>query len=454
LRFNAALMLQVLLLCDFDPFNAGMMKDSVRLLAQTSAHQVHVLSFRGELPPELDLEAFDVILVHYSTFIYEERWLSTSARQRIAAASATKAVFLQDEYKHVDRTVDALAALQTDVLFTCFEPPQAAQVYADPRLRGMTLVTVLTGYVPPYLAELQGGPPIATRPIDIGYRGRHYPAWHGRLGHERVAIATRVAKDAPHFGLVVDVSLAEKDRLYGAAWLEFHFRCKAVLGTESGASVIDFTGDIARKVDADAARDPDITFETLRARHFADEEDKIPLAVISPRLFEAIACGCALILYPGRYSGRLVAGRHYLMLARDHSNMAEICTALRDPEALSAMVQRTRKEVLLAPENQDSALVQVFDAALADAVGRNKSSRSAARRAPLDNRQKTPAYDPEAFIARFGRYDSPLRLPVIKREVLKLVLRAYHATAVCLPPHLENALKARLRLTWRRLRRY
>lgn len=441
-------MLQILLLCDFDPFNASMMKDHVHLLARGSRHQVHVLSFRGDMPDTLDLAAFDVILVHYGTFIYEERWLSARARARLAAAPAVKAVFLQDEYKHVDRTVDALAALGCDVLFTCFAAPEAARVYADPRLAGMDKVTVLTGYVPPALAALPEGPPSSDRPIDIGYRGRHYPAWHGRLGQERVTIATRVAADAPRYGLTVDLSLAEKDRLYGQAWLDFHHRCKAVLGTESGASVIDFTGDIARRVDADAARDPAVTYETLRARHFADEEDRIPLAVISPRLFEAIACGSALILYPGSYSGRLTPGRHYLSLARDHANMAEVAAVLRDPEALAQITRRARQEVLLAPENQDSALTALVDASLIEAVAR----KLAARGAGMADLRRSPAYGPAAFITRFGRYDSAWRLPVLKRELVKLALKSYHATAGLLPRGLERGLTGRLRLIWRKLR--
>src|SRR5579885_2082417 len=78
-----------------------------------------------------------------------------------------------------------------------------------PRLQ----VNVLTGYVPDVLTQIEPIP-YASRPLDVGYRTRRISAWFGDLGQEKWRIAARFAEDAKRFGLKVDLSYNEADRLY------------------------------------------------------------------------------------------------------------------------------------------------------------------------------------------------------------------------------------------------
>lgn len=427
--------LAILLLCDFDPFNAQMVQDSIHALARQSRHEVRCLSFRGDLPESLDLTRFDAVAVHYSAFIYNDLYLSPRARRRIAAFGGAKAVFLHDEYKHVNRTKAALAELGATGLFTCFEEAEARQVYADLVAGGLRTFSVLPGYVSPDLARLDPGPATALRPIDIGYRGRAYPAWHGELGQDRVRIHEGALRLAPAFQLAVDSSIAERDRLYGAKWLEFQRRCKTALGTESGASVIDFTGDIARSVEDHVAAAPDTPFEDLRRLYFAEVEGRFPLRTISPRIFEALACGCGLILYEGGYAGRLKPERHYLPLRRDHANVEEVARLLREPGRIEAMARTAREEVLLATENQEAHFVSLFDDAMAQLAGPRKAQ----------------GHDERDFVRRFGRYDSVFNRPVLTRQAFRLAHSAYTAATQGLPPPLEKRLRGAVRGLVRRL---
>jgi hypothetical protein len=422
----------VLLLCDFDPFGAQMIQDSIHAIARRSNHGVRCLSFRGDLPADLDLARFDAIVVHYSSLIHNDWYVSPLTRRRIGACDAFKAVLLHDEYQNVNRTKAALAELGAMALFTCFEESEAQHVYADLVAGGMRLHSVLPGYVAPELRDLDPGTPASTRPIDIGYRGRRYPSWHGELGQERVRIHERVKADAPAFGLTVDSSVSEHDRLYGADWFRFQRRCKAVLGTESGASVIDFTGEIAQQVDAHVAATPDTPFEELRRLYFAETENAVILRTVSPRIFEAIACGCALILYEGAYAGRLTPGRHYAPLRKDHGNFAEIVALLRNGPELDRMAAAAREEVLLAPENQEAAFIDQFDSVIAQAT-----AQSAAR-----------GYDAAQFASHFGRYDGLLNRHVVKRQLFRTVHRAYAAATSVLPATVERRLTAAVRETW------
>ena len=421
--------LSVLLLCDYDPFNAQMIQNSVHALVRRSRHNVCCLSFRGELPENMDLSRFDAIAIHYSTFIYSDHYLSPRARQRLAAFGGVKLVFLHDEYKHVNLTKSVLAELGISALFTCFEAREAERVYGDLFCRGMRTFNVLPGYVPPELVTLGKGPACRLRPVDIGYRGRVYPAWHGTLGQERIRIHDRVSADASRFGLVVDSSVAERDRLYGKKWLAFQRRCKTVLGTESGASVVDFTGQVARDVEEHLARAPDTSFEDLRRLYFADLEEKFRLRTISPRIFEAIACGCGLLLYEGAYAGRLKAGRHYLPLSHDHSNFGEIVKIFREPGRIDTMAQAAREEVLLAPENQEGHFVTFFDEVVSQSRGLNRST----------------GYKKQEFIRHFGRYDSNRTTPLLKRQLFHIARSAYVAGTRFLPASTEKKLRRAVR---------
>ena len=188
------------------------------------------------------------------------------------------------------------------------------------------------------------------RKIDIGYRGRNVPAWLGELGQEKIRIGVRVRDEAPAYGLNVDISFREEDRLYGDAWIKFVSSCKGMLGVESGSSVVDFTGDIQRNVERHVSSKPGTSFAELRERYFAEIEGKINFAQISPRCFESAALRTLMILYEGEYSGVLVPWRHYVPLKKDHSNLAEVVDVLRDASRLDQIVTQAYEEVAKNPK--------------------------------------------------------------------------------------------------------
>ena len=134
------------------------------------------------------------------------------------------------------------------------------------------------------------------------------------------------------------------------------------LGTESGVSVSDFTGEIQRLAEAYAAEHPQVTYAELRERFFPDEDGKIVMSVISPRCFEAAALRTLMIMYPGEYSRRLEPHRHYVVLNRDHSNMDEVLHTLRTPALATKIIETSYGEVALAKHNSYQALTEHFSA--------------------------------------------------------------------------------------------
>jgi hypothetical protein len=242
---------------------------------------------------------------------------------------------------------------------------------------------VLTGYVPQWLTQYPPVP-LAARKTMVGYRGRTYPAWHGEQGREKIRIGKLFKRDAKRFGISTDIAWSERSRLYGRDWVKFIRSCQAVLAVESGASVFDFDGAVAARTESFAAlierphpipalaRKP--SYEMLRDRFFAGQEDQIDIAQISPRVFEAIALRTLIIAYPGRYSGVLEPWRHYVPLDKDHGNMAEVAAVLRDPERVAEIITNAYAEIALNPAYGYGAMIEVFDQRVAEtAAGRPRA---------------------------------------------------------------------------------
>lgn len=373
--------LDVLLLCDYRTDIAATVRDHIDALRNHSRHRIHVVSILGDLPPRLNLDYFDAVVVHYSLVACDDAFVSRSARASLAAFRGAKAMFIQDEYRFIDATIGAMQKIGIDLLFTCVPTSEIENVYPSSKLPAVRKVNVLTGYVPEALLSLSV-PRYRDRPIDVGYRARKVPAWLGDLGQEKYNIGRTFQSKAVGSGLMLDISYREEDRLYGDAWIEFMTRCKATLGVESGASVFDFTGQIQRSVDEHMLRDPDVDYATLRKLYFEHAEGQIRLNQISPRCFEAAALKTLMVLYEGDYSGRLVAHRHYVPLKRDHSNQGEVIAIIRNEQLAEAIIEAAYAEVACNPSNGFKVAVEEFDVEI-EAAARRKDYRRTASLAQI-----------------------------------------------------------------------
>jgi hypothetical protein len=330
-------------------------------------------------------------------------------------------VFIQDEYRFVNATLDALEACGVDLVFTCLGPAEAERIYG--KIDRLRIQQVLTGYVPQWLTHYPPVPLSARRTM-VGYRGRTYPAWHGEQGREKIRIGKLFKRDAKRFGISTDIAWSERSRLYGRGWVNFIRHCQAVLAVESGASVFDFDGAVAARSESFAAlverphpipalaRKP--SYEMLRDRFFAGREDQIDIAQISPRVFEAIALRTLIIAYPGRYSGVLEPWRHYVPLDKDHGNMAQVAAVLRDPERVAEIITNAYAEIALNPAYGYGTMIDLFDARIAE-VAVDRPRATADDRADAKFRKAFP----------FTPIDNPheMRRPLLARRLAVALIR-------------------------------
>ncbi|VEG89672.1 hypothetical protein [Legionella spiritensis] len=289
---------------------------------------------------KLDLSLFDAIGIHYSIKPYNHYYLSAGLKRKISEYSSVKFLFLQDEYQRVNQVQDYLYALKFNLLFTLVNQSIIAKAYPDPRLCGLKKVTILTGYVQEDM-KLWSSPDIAQRPIDVSYRGRRCDYWLGSLAYEKQFIAEQFVRKAADKHLKLDISLEESDRVYGDAWLTLLKNSKAVLGTESGASIWDFDRSIEKQTNAYLRRHKNADFPEVYEQVLKPYDGKILYNAVSPRVFEAAATKTPMILFPGEYSGVCKPDIHYIKLEKDFSNMEEVCEKLKDYQFLQQLADRT-----------------------------------------------------------------------------------------------------------------
>jgi hypothetical protein len=438
--------LELLLLCDFQKGTAGTIIDHIFGLKKLSAHRIQELSFRGEIPDALDLDRFDGVIIHYSLVACLDSYIGPKLRARIRRYSGLKVAFVQDDYRFIDQTVDALRDLGIHVLFGLAPPDIIDEVYAPAKLPGVVRETVLAGYVPEHLTRRKVRR-LAERPIDIGYRARKLPAWLGSHGQEKWIVADRVLRDAPCFGLRCDISTREEDRIYGEKWVDFISSCRAFIGAESGSGVCDFTGEIQRRVEEHVMLDPQVSFETLRDLYFRTEDGRLMMNVISPRCFEAAALRTLMILYEGYYSGRLVPWRHYVPLKKDHSNMAEVVGVLRDVERAQTIVDTAFKEVALNPDNTFAAMVRQVDRS----IGRAFRPEMAATKPPYANPSLALVLKLEQRRVRLHKVRQRL---IVRAKIVanRLIISVYVHVARLTPGPLRRWVKVKI-VRWATARR-
>ena len=356
--------LNVLVLSTFDGRNANVIRDYLFSFRNYSRHRYAYLFDCTVLTDDIDLTSFDVIVLFWSLDLMGPG-LSAAARDRLRAAPALKVLFLQDEYRNVRRFNRVMAELGINVMFTCVAESDHATFY--PPALVLTLegtYTVLTGYVPPYL---DGRHPdrASPRPRDIGYRSREVPYWLGDLGREKKILADRFTALATDAGFTADISTRESDRIYGRRWVEFLRRSRFVLGSASGASVVDFTGEIQQHCGRYLAEHPDATYDEVKTRCFQDVDWKVVIDTVSPRVFEATALGCTLVHHEGGYGGVLVPDLHYICVRRDYSNIGEVVDRMRDPAFCGKLAERAYQDLIESGQYQYQRFAQRFDAILA-----------------------------------------------------------------------------------------
>ncbi len=333
--------------------------NALRRFSDFAIDYLHV-SWSAEV--DVDLDAYDVVFQDYTARSCLEGYLSASYLKQLREFRGVKVMAVQDEYNFTDTLKAAIRDLGFDIVLTCVPLDGLDYVYPQAEFPGVTFETVLTGYVPEWYADAAPpAPPLAERPIVVGYRGRALAAFYGRHGFEKFEIGRRMKEVCDARGVPNDIAMDENSRIYGPAWFEFIGRCRAMLGSESGSNVFDFDGAIEaahRRMTEEMGRRP--TYEEFRPV-VARRDTEIAMGQISPRVFECALMRTPMVLFRGRYSDAIAPEEHYIPLEKDFSNADAVLDRLADLPALEAMAERAYDRLIGSGTFNYSAYVARVD---------------------------------------------------------------------------------------------
>lgn len=351
---------------------ASTVEDYIKSIESFSKYNIYSINMLHNFPKFLNLSNFDAVLIHYSLSIGPmiEHYLGNHLIKKIKDFKGVKAILIQDEYRNIKTYWKHINDLNINLIFSCVPECEIQKVYPKDKIKAK-IVNVLTGYVPNNLLN-KSTPLIADRPIDISYRTRVMPFWLGKLAYEKWDICKKFQKVIQNENIVSNLSYKEEDRLYGDDWINLIVNSKAVLGVESGASIIDYDGSIEKNVDKYMDKNPNETFENVHKKFLSKYENSLYLNQISPRIFEAIALKTALVLYEGNYSGVIKPNIHFIPLKKDFSNIENVITKIRDHKYLQAMAERAYVDVALNEKYSYRSFVKIIDYHIAEVYKQKK----------------------------------------------------------------------------------
>ncbi len=355
--------------------------DQFRLIGTVAAHidafkahsRYRVVQLDAVAAAQMDISLgdFAAVIVHYSVIASNEAYLPPSLRDRLAEVAAPKILLIQDEMRWVRRTEQTILDLGFSAVFSVTPPHVQRELYPRAIASGVRFETTLTGFVEESLNDFPV-PNYDDRRLDVVYRARKLSAFYGAFAQEKWRIGERFARDAARFGLKCDISSRESDRVYGREWLRFLGNAKATLGVESGASFMDFSGEVLPRVEAYERENPSASFEKVRDLFLEGRDGDVVISVISPRCFEAASLRTLMIMYEGEYSGVLEPWKHYAVLERDHSNMAEIAELLRDSERARAIIEAAYRDIACSDRWTYAAFIRHFDQVLGELLASSR----------------------------------------------------------------------------------
>lgn len=323
-----------------------------------------------------DMVVFDYTLLSIRFNRKRFRRVLRSARA-FAGMPGTKVAIPQDEYVGTDLLCEFLEMTGVTEVLTATSSEADRRTLYGAMAERLQFHEVLTGYVSDRLVasarKLAAG---ATRPLDIGYRARRLSPALGWKAQMKSRIADAAVPLAAGLGLNADISTREEDTLLGEDWLALLSRSRATLGAEGGAAIHDRDGSLQRQVDMYLQSHPSADFTSVEQHCFPGRDGEIALFAMSPRHIEACATRTLQILVEGHYNGVLQAGRHYIPVKADLSDLRAALATIRDEAAWRRITDAAYRDVIENPRYHYAAFVGTVLDAAGRGAGRGGSGRA------------------------------------------------------------------------------
>jgi len=195
--------------------------------------------------------------------------------------------------------------------------------------------------------------PYSNRKYDVVYRTVGNPVFPNKLGLIKSKIG-EIFKRKHETELKLNISKRRKDLIFGEKWLEFLSNSKAVLGSNSGSSIIIRNHDQMLKLIREKSKFND-SLETFEESFFKKNDRNHCLTDISPRNIEAARTMTLQVLIEGDYGGVLKKDEDYFCLKEDLSNSSDLLKLLQNKFKVEKITEncynRIKESETLCEEN-------------------------------------------------------------------------------------------------------
>jgi len=369
-------------------------RDHIDCFRRYSEHRCFYLNLHGlgrqpyrKVPWYVQQVKFDLIIFH--TDLIGLQWFPngglkyfTEQAHAVKKMGGIKVALNQDEYYNTVALEQFINEFDIDYVFSLASPSEWQKIYPTVDFQKVKFFRSLPGYLDEKtlsrIERLASNSPIRT--IDIGYRAYGIRQWLGRHGFLKIQIAHIFQDKAYQYGLITDISTRLEDTFYGDDWYRFLLRCKYTIAVEGGATVLDRNGSIGPSTRAYLAEHPQANFEEVEAACFPGQDGYYRYMAISPKHLEACATKTCQVLVEGEYNGILTAGKHYIELKRDFSNIAQVLECVQQDDLRAGMVERVYQDVVESGLYTYRNFVKfVLDSTLGQPIDQPQSIRSKGR---------------------------------------------------------------------------
>jgi hypothetical protein len=316
-----------------------------------------------EVPDHIKKLNFDLILFH--TVFVAARWSGEAFFEKNVIEkckvfkdhAAVKIVLPQDEWIHTVSLNRFINEVNVDMILSVSPSTEWKKIYNEVDLNKVSIHKMLTGYIDDELVKKikKLEEKNSSRPIDIGYRAFKSPAWLGRHGFLKTKIADVFSTEKVKSKFKTDISTDLSATITGDKWYEFMLQCKYFIGVEGGSTILDPKGEIWEKGNEFVRKNPNASFEEIEKECFPGMDGNLRIIALSPRHLETCITNTCQVLIEGEYDGALTAGRNYIELKADFSNLDEVLVKMKDEELRKKIVKQTYEDVVASGKYSYSA---------------------------------------------------------------------------------------------------
>ena len=320
-----------------------------------SKHNVIYINIRFGFPRALIKKIRIDVVIFHNLFI-DRRWFPKHFQKYLEKCEylkklkCLKIALPQDEFFNTKILNDFINDFGIIYVLTLANKDSIKKIYNKIDSGKVKFKQVLPGYIDDKTIENINNLKIKNIPrkIDIGYRAFKNTYNLGEKGLQKIKIAEIIEKEAKLIGLKTDIAVYKSLRNFirGEKWFEFLLSCKATIGVEGGASVLDRDGKISEKVKEYQADNPDSSFDDVKRNCFPQEDNKLNYSCISPRHLEACITETCQLLLEGKYNNVLKPWIHYIPIKEDYSNLHEVLNLLKNDKYVNEIKKNAYRDIV------------------------------------------------------------------------------------------------------------